>query len=341
MRILSLLFFWIFMVLYQQETESPHGRDFKVSCGTCHSSKGWQLDTAIYAFDHNTTKLPLSGQHTALNCRQCHITLVFSEARTNCNECHMDIHQSTVGLDCDRCHTTASWLVNNITEIHQRSRFPLLGAHRTADCIDCHKSETAVRFDVAGVNCIDCHRENYMATTNPNHAEAGFSSDCSTCHLVNSFHWTGAGFNHSFFPLAQGHSGLNCSACHTNGNYSGLNPECFACHQTDYNNTTNPNHQSMGFPTTCTTCHTTNPGWRPALFRDHDNKSFPIYTGRHSGTWDSCTDCHTNPSDYSQFTCLTCHEHNQVSMDNDHNEVGGYSYNSAECLRCHPRGIKD
>ena len=147
-------------------------------------------------------------------------TLVFSEAKSECNECHTDVHQATTGLDCARCHTPNSWLVSNITGIHQTSRFPLLGAHRTADCSDCHKSETLVRFDVPGVNCIDCHRENYMATTNPNHSESGFSEDCSPCHPVNSFEWTGAGFNHAFFPLTQGHSGLNCSECHTTGSYT-------------------------------------------------------------------------------------------------------------------------
>lgn len=58
-----------------------------------------------------------------INCRQCHPTLKFAEAKSECNECHKDIHQSTVGLDCSRCHTPASWLVSNISEIHQRSRF--------------------------------------------------------------------------------------------------------------------------------------------------------------------------------------------------------------------------
>jgi hypothetical protein len=338
MRILSLLILWLFLVFFQTQPKSPHGPDFKVSCSTCHSTKGWQLDSSIYSFDHNRTKLALTGQHTLVSCRQCHTSLVFAEAKSECSECHIDVHQSTAGLDCGRCHTPNSWLVNDITEIHQLSRFPLLGAHRMADCADCHKSETFVRFDVPGVNCIDCHRGDYTSTTSPNHTEAGFSEDCASCHPVNSFQWTGAGFNHSFFPLTQGHSGLNCSSCHITGNYSDVNPDCFSCHQSDYTNTSNPNHQSMGFPMTCTTCHTLNPGWKPASFKDHDDQSFPIYTGRHAGTWDSCAECHTNPSDYSLFTCLTCHEHNQASMDNQHDEVGGYSYNSTECLRCHPRG---
>ncbi len=124
-----------------------------------------------------------------VNCKACHPTLVFNDAKTDCNECHTDIHQATVGQDCSRCHTTFSWLVANINEIHQHSRFPLLGAHRTADCSDCHHSESMVRFDVLGVNCIDCHREDYTATSNPNHTEAGFSEDCSS--VIRLIHFSG------------------------------------------------------------------------------------------------------------------------------------------------------
>jgi hypothetical protein len=403
MRIMSLLILCIFLVFFQQKTESPHGTDFKVSCSTCHSSKGWQFDTSVYSFDHNRTKFKLTGQHTGVNCRQCHTSLVFSAAKSECNECHLDVHQATTGQDCGRCHTSASWLVNNINDIHQSSRFPLLGAHRTADCIDCHKSETYVRFDVPGVNCVDCHRENFMSTTNPNHTEAGFSEDCSTCHPINAFEWKGSGFNHNFFPLVQGHSGVNCSECHItpnyadaspdcyschqdtyaattnpnhtasnfpttcsnchtlspgwkpasfdhsnfpltlghstpactdchiNGNYSSTPTDCYSCHQSDYNSSTNPNHQSLSFSTLCTTCHTTNPGWKPAKYTQHDVQFFPIYSGRHKGTWDVCSDCHTDPNNYTSFNCKTCHA----------NAHSGENYTNAECYSCHPRGTAD
>jgi len=341
MRILSLILIFSLFFIIKQKADHPHGKDFKLSCSICHSPKGWTLDKEIYSFDHNNTKLPLTGQHTIVNCKSCHPTLVFTDAKTECYECHNDLHQATVGLDCARCHTTISWLVANITEIHQYSRFPLLGAHRTADCSDCHHSESMVRFDVLGVNCIDCHQDDYMATSNPNHSEAGFSEDCSTCHPVNSNQWAGAGFNHSFFPLEQGHSGLACAQCHLTGNYSDANPECNTCHQKDYDATTNPNHSAMGFPLTCETCHSLEPGWKPASFTEHDSQSFPIYSGRHKGTWTSCTECHPNSSNYSEFTCLSCHEHNKASMDEKHREEGGYSYNSAACLHCHPRGVAD
>lgn len=413
MRILSFIILLVALLVQNQKQESPHGAGFKVSCKTCHSTGGWKLDKTIYSFDHSKTKLPLVGQHTIVDCRKCHTTLVFNSAKTECNQCHVDIHQSTVGGDCARCHTPASWLVNNITEIHQTSRFPLVGAHRTADCYDCHKSESLARFDVPGVNCIDCHRADYQATTTPNHSQAGFSEDCSFCHPVNSFEWTGAGFNHNFFALVQGHSTPTCAECHTTGNYSDANPACNSCHQQDYNSTTNPNHVVSNFPVTCeschtlnpgwkpasfdhsrfpltlghstpacadchkdgnytntptdcyschvndynnstnpnhrtlafseicTQCHTTNPDWKPATYAQHDAKSFPIYSGKHKGEWNSCTDCHDNPSSYAQFTCLSCHEHNKADMDKEHQGEAGYAYNSASCYNCHPKGNAD
>jgi nitrate/TMAO reductase-like tetraheme cytochrome c subunit len=216
-----------------------------------------------------------------------------------------------------------------------------LGAHKTADCGDCHKSESNLRFDVIGVNCIDCHRDDYQAAKQPDHIQAGFSENCISCHSINAFQWGGAGFNHSFFPLTEGHSQPSCAECHTGGNYTSLSKECYSCHQADYNNTTNPKHQTLGFPQTCELCHTLAPGWKPAAYKEHDIKSFPIYSGKHKGEWNSCTDCHTNSSNYAAFTCLNCHEHNKTSMDNEHSGERGYSYDSAACYRCHPRGVAD
>ena len=328
MRILSFLIFCLSLVFFGQKTNSPHGTDFKISCSTCHSSKGWQLDTAVYSFDHKRTKLPLKGQHITTGCRQCHKSLVFSEAPADCNGCHADIHQSTSGLDCSRCHSTFSWLVSNITQIHQTSRFPLLGAHRMADCSDCHLSASHARFDVPGVNCIDCHRKDFLSATDPNHIESGFSDDCSSCHPVNSFQWNGIGFNHSFFPLSLGHSDLACTDCHVGGNYNSLSSDCYSCHQNNYINTTNPDHASQGFSTQCAICHTTSPGWKPAKYTQHDAQFFPIYSGRHKGVWNLCTECHTEPDNYLAFDCIRCHA----------NAHRGKNYTNEECYHCHPRG---
>ena len=415
MRTLSLIILGIlaFVLLSaRMMSDSPHGKDFRLSCDLCHSVKGWKLDKDIYSFDHNSTAFPLSGQHTVINCRQCHPTLVFSDAGTACIGCHTDMHEQTVGPDCGRCHTSNSWIVENITEIHQRSRFPLIGPHYTAGCDKCHPSASLLRFEPQGVECFDCHFVDYNSTTQPNHVQAGYSKNCIECHSHKGFTWTGSSIDHSFFPLTEGHAIGDCGQCHVNGNYN-ISPDCAACHQKNYNVTTNPNHTSLSLPITCNDCHTTVPGWKPVTFSihdnyyvitgahtaiavncvvchngnyvstpntckgchmedynqttnpshvsaqfptdceachnqdawipstmDHDGQYFPVYSGKHEGTWTNCVECHTNPSNYGLFSCIDCHEHNKTETDAQHTGVGGYEYNSIACYACHPTGEK-
>lgn len=289
------------------------------------------------AFNHQLeTHFRLEGQHQFVDCRQCHTTLEFSRAETNCASCHLDMHQQTVGDDCARCHDASSWLVNNIADIHREVSFPLTGAHAVANCTDCHKSETGLRFDPMGTDCISCHLDDYASTTNPNHQGAGFSTNCVDCHRAEAFDWAAEGINHDFFPLTEGHDITDCASCHTTPDYSKISSECITCHEADYLATTNPNHQTASISTSCTDCHTTRPGWSPAEFLQHDAQHFPIYSGSHNGEWDNCAECHTNPDNYSVFTCVTCHQNPET--DEEHDEVFGYSYSSTACLACHPNG---
>src|SRR5664279_1620796 len=327
MRILSFFIILGSLLFLNGLQHSPHGTGFKISCNKCHSSKGWDLDKSVYSFDHNTTKMPLFGQHTTLDCKQCHKSLVFSEAKINCNECHKDMHQGTTGSDCSRCHNQISWLVNNISDLHRMSRFPLLGAHRTADCSQCHVSESLLRFDVQGVNCIDCHRANYMATTNPNHVQSGISQDCSSCHPVTAFQWAGAGFNHSVFPLVQGHSAAKCIDCHKSGNFTNIPVDCNSCHQQDFLSAKSPDHVASQFSTRCSDCHTLTPGWKPATF---NHTSFPLTLG-HSTP--ACIDCHkggiyTNtPTD-----CYSCHKADYTATTSPNHVTSGIA---TACQTCH------
>ena len=337
MRSLSQIIICLFIGL-SAFAQSPHGGDLNISCSGCHNESGWKLIEGQYAFDHQTTGFVLSGQHRQTDCRECHSTLIFNQASPSCISCHADIHEQTTGPDCAQCHNSDTWLVNNITQIHQMGRFPLLGAHFTADCYACHPSASKLRFEPLGIECIDCHEQDFQATTSPNHVTGNFSTNCIECHFQNAFTWTGSSINHDFFPLTKGHQLNDCRSCHEQGTYQGLSPDCFSCHQTDFQATVNPNHQAINLSTTCTDCHTTDPGWRPAEFRIHDGEYFPIYSGKHNGEWNSCTDCHEVPSNYAQFTCISCHEHNKNDMDDEHGDVGGYIYESQACLECHPAG---
>ena len=115
------------MILFQ--AQSPHGPDFKVSCGDCHSSFTWEIEAGrdTLLFDHGQTAFPLLGQHSQVDCRSCHQTLVFQEASADCISCHTDMHRTTVGSDCAPCHTSGDWLVDNITDLHCDNGFRLLG----------------------------------------------------------------------------------------------------------------------------------------------------------------------------------------------------------------------
>ncbi|PLX03779.1 MAG: hypothetical protein C0595_05790 [Marinilabiliales bacterium] len=341
MRELSLILVFVASLLYQG-TDSPHGDKLEISCSDCHTSEGWTVDRNTISFQHNQTGFELEGTHNQLDCKQCHSTLVFSDAQAGCISCHDDMHEQTVGFDCQRCHNSVDWIVTNITEIHNQGRFPLLGAHLTADCNSCHESASNLRFDPLGIECMDCHMPDYQATTNPNHVESNYSTNCTECHQMNAFSWTGANFTHALFPLTEGHANIDCNQCHKDPNdNSNISPECISCHQDDYNNASIINHVELDFSTVCTDCHTTAPGWSPAEFKIHDSQYFPIYSGEHGGEWNSCIECHETPGNYAQFTCISCHEHNKGEMDGEHDEVSGYIYESTACLECHPVGSEE
>ncbi len=270
--------------------QSPHGVGFKMDCVKCHNPAGWSINYQTVQFDHSTTDYELEGTHAQTDCKLCHTTLVFDEAPMDCVSCHTDVHSQAVGNDCARCHNSETWLVNNVTEMHEENGFPLMGAHNNLSCVECHTSETNLRFDRIGNDCISCHQEDFASTQSPNHETAGFSTDCTECHSPLGFGWDSQNIdniNHDFFPLTQGHNIQDCSQCHTNGNYSEASPDCVSCHQDDHTGTQNPNHASAGFSTDCVSCHTTNPGWSPANI-DHD--FFPLTQGHNV---QDCTQCHT------------------------------------------------
>ncbi len=341
MRKLSLIIALIFGTFVLAAQDSPHGDKLSFDCLDCHTTDAWIFSAATATFSHDKTDFKLEGQHVFTDCKACHTSLVFSETNTSCVDCHTDMHNSTVGLDCARCHDSKSWLVSNITEIHQITRFPLLGAHNTADCAACHTSSSKLEFQPLGVECVDCHRSDYLAATNPNHQQAGLSTDCIECHKLEAFTWSSQGFNHDFFPLTKGHELNDCATCHTAGVFEPISPDCYTCHQNDYLTARNPSHQNSGFTTSCTDCHTTEPDWKPAKFDIHDDYYFPIYSGEHRGEWESCSDCHTQPESYAVFSCTTCHEHNQGDMDDEHRGINGYSYTSLACYACHPLGREE
>jgi len=319
--------------------DNPHGEDLVIDCNQCHNSGSWNVSLNDIAFDHHKeTGYKLDGQHAVIECKQCHDNLDFKGLETTCISCHDDVHIGSVGNDCERCHITGNWLVEDVSQIHAENGFILEGAHTSVSCVDCHKSGNSLVWERMTGNCVDCHLQDYEATANPSHRELGYSTDCIECHSPMSPTWASE-FFHYFFPLEGGHAQVSCVDCHHNEPYRNASSECISCHQEDYNDAQGPNHKQLGFSTDCAMCHSTNPGWAPARYDNHDQDFFPIYSGNHRGVWNSCTECHTNPNNYSQFSCIDCHEHNDPNdLADEHDDVRGYQYQSQACFDCHPRG---
>ncbi len=305
---------------------------FSHDCTTCHSTTAWQPST----FDHSKTAFPLVGAHTTVACASCHKNGQFTSLPTDCYSCHATDFANVASPnhvagqfshDCTTCHSTTAWQPSTFD--HSKTSFPLTGAHLTTDCMFCHKNG---QFQGTPTDCWSCHSTDFAGTTNPNHQAGNFDHNCLTCH--NTTAWQPATFDHNTtkFPLTGAHTSLQCQSCHTAGNFQLVYSGCYACHSSDYNGTTNPNHASAGFPTTCETCHTTTT-WAGATF---NHTWFPTSHGNANGV---CATCHTNPSDYKVFTCTNCHT--QAQTDPHHTGVRNYVYSSTACYSCHPSGSGD
>ncbi len=303
------------------------------TCQTCHTTNGWTPAT----YDHGATRFPLAGAHRAVSCAGCHGDGVYRGKSMLCSSCHLPKYNATTNPNhktsgfpttCETCHTATAW--TPATFNHDATLFPLTGLHRTVSCASCHGDGIYKGKTTA---CSGCHLPKYNATTKPAHAANGIGTTCQTCHTTSG--WIPGTYDHNAtaFPLTGAHKTVACGNCHGTGVYRGTSKLCASCHLTKYNTTTNPNHKTASFPTTCETCHTTTT-WTGAKFA-HDGW-FPIYSGKHNGRWSSCADCHANNANYKEFTCLTCHT--KTKTDSDHRGRSGYSYTSAACYSCHPRG---
>ena len=307
---------------YQQTNHQQQG--FSTDCENCHgdSATTWQGASV----DHR--QFPLKGKHKTADCSQCHSSGQYAGLASDCVSCHRDDYQRTnhqqqgFSTDCRSCHgdSANSWQGASF----DHSRFPLRGSHQSADCSQCH---TNGQYAGLPSDCVDCHLENYNRT---NHRQVGFSTDCESCHGTSATSWQGANFDHNqFFRLQGAHTSLNCDACHNQGS----NPprDCFGCHANDYNRTRDPDHVAAGFPSNCESCHLPNHvSWTQAVF----NHDFPINSGKHRL---DCAECHQT-SNFRQFSCIHCHDHEKSRMDEKHKEEAGYTYNSQACYSCHTNG---
>lgn len=306
---------------------SPHG-PLKQPCSACHTTDTWRL-RADASFDHASTGFALEGQHKAVECRSCHTDLKFAGVSSTCASCHTDVHRGELGSQCQRCHGQQAWRIADMRQLHQQTRFPLVGGHAAASCEQCHRPVEGQQYAGTPVTCIGCHREEYAATTTPPHAASGLSTDCAQCHSVSSPTWGGR-FDHSLtsFPLTGAHRAVVCASCHVSNVFKGIGSACNSCHASDFAATAAPSHAAAGFSRTCESCHSTS-SWQPSSY-DHGATGFAL-TGAHRVV--ACAQCHTsNVFAGIGTTCITCHAGTYAATTTPNHTASGFPQ---ACENCH------
>jgi len=296
---------------HQTEWESseapPHeDAEFGEACEDCHTVIAWLPSI----WDHDIdSEYPLTGAHIEPSCETCHTVAPYSAQPSECVDCHQSNYDeslepnhviSDMPTTCEVCHTTENWISEEID--HTQTAFPLQGAHTEIECTTCH----ANGYDLP-TDCQGCHLPDYSSTTNtpsPDHAQYGFSQDCLTCHGQVS--WKPSSFDHDAdltgFAIQGAHLALlpeNCFTCHETAQWTGLSSDCFSCHQSNFESTSEPDHDAYGYPQNlCETCHSQDV-WEPAIFD-------------HAATSISCVTCHM-----VQYTATTDPPHTELAYPTD------------------------
>jgi hypothetical protein len=278
--------------------DDRHLGELGADCAACHKPTKWTETT----FNHAQVAFKLNGKHATIPCADCHKDNTYKDTPVDCASCHIDPHKGQMGNDCAKCHNPGSW--KDVSFDHSQTRFPLAGNHKTVACAACHTNGT---YKGTSMNCFACH------ASKDTHS-GQFGTDCGSCH--NPSAWKNVSFDHNkiAFSLTDGHTNVQCKACHLNNVFKGTPKNCYACHAAK-------DAHAGQFGTDCASCHTPS-NWKTVSF-DHGKTAFPL-TGGHTNV--QCKACHTNgaykgtPKD-----CFACH----AAMDKHNGQFGTI------CSTCH------
>lgn len=206
-------------------------------CEVCHSVDGWPV---VHFAAHDETGFPLRGAHAGVPCGSCHGSGHEKPTLHSCTSCHRDPHAGELGEQCGGCHTPEDWRGAFDVLAHHRTGFPLFGRHAIIPCQECHPAQTR-GFGLATLQCIDCHAADYARTalTSIDHAAAGFSTDCLSCHDAWRFSPGRFPEHDRCFAISRGeHAGVRCRDCHTSvssftitGACNTMSASCTMCHE--------------------------------------------------------------------------------------------------------------
>lgn len=291
----------------------PHQPSFGKDCRACHNEISWKTSR----FNHEQTRFPLRGKHSALACSRCHPP---GEKRgkiafAKCSDCHhRDPHAGKFGPDCQACHVVEGF--EKVSFNHDKTRFPLTGKHVAVSCQKCHQkksSEKTAAYKPLSTACADCHADVHLGQ---------FAANCDACHTTLGFTVTALKFNHqtgSAFSLQGRHASLSCRACHLKTSmtfpagkgeavlYKPLASGCADCHG-DY-------HQGQ-LGKDCRRCHGLD-SFKPAPGFDHSRSRFSLQLF-HEGVG-----------------CRACHPLAKLTVGDNVVRTVQYKNISSECRDCH------
>ncbi len=351
--------------------EDVHQKTLGNDCASCHTTVQFKK---AEKFDHSKTKFVLTGAHETVDCIKCHVKgkkngKDFQNFKVvqfaNCTPCHQDIHKGKFGADCKSCHVTSSFkTIKRGSFDHDKTKFPLLGKHKTVSCNKCHKQ--GITKKIKFQKCIDCHEDYHKGQFTNNNV----ITDCSSCHNVQGFSpstFTLELHNKSVFKLTGAHLAVPCKSCHLKGKdllFTTLSGKCIDCHKNVHGNEIKTEFMADD---NCQSCHSTE-DWETIKF-DHDKTKFALLGKHKSVTCGKChmekdankivfkfaslnSDCQTCHKDvhFGQFDkngktdCSQCHNSenwNPVKFDHEKTQFSlkGAHQNLA-CSKCHSQVIE-
>jgi hypothetical protein len=170
--------------------DDKHAGQLGRDCAACHVEDDWKR---VASFDHDRTRFPLLGRHAGLDCRKCHATPAFKDAKSDCYSCHRkdDRHHGGLGAKCDSCHNARDWRAWDFNH-GRRTRFALDGGHARIACEACHRpgAPGAPRLAMA---CGSCHEKDDVH-------EGRFGRACERCHETTKFSRIRPGMGRGVLP---------------------------------------------------------------------------------------------------------------------------------------------
>lgn len=340
----------------------PHQGRFGDGCSTCHTEADWKTIVSRVAEArsfHDRTRFKLEGAHAAVKCAACHGPFPGEKAIfkglpfERCTDCHVDAHGGQMragseGVRCDSCHGLQSFEAARYgPEEHQKSRYPLEGAHRTVACASCHQSDPRLAerfpraareelqrrgrpvqvslavFRVAGdlARCETCHADPHGGQLDKRAGPRG----CVACHEVASF--ARARFDHdkdTRFPLEGKHARTSCASCHPSRQgprgtaqvrYAGVETTCAGCHADAH---ATQFARSPREATDCARCHTAADWTKTLRFKHEPPFTEWRLTGKHL-----------------RVECKGCHVEVKAASPGGLPRLVRYRGTARECEQCH------